>query len=88
MLKLRTAAGARKGQAGPAERIERGTVAFGAVRLAHHGAVPLKAKCFQGAQDAVGCARDLARAVQILHAQQPAAAACPRFQIAGGSRKQ
>ena len=50
-------------------------VGFAALALAHHRAVPFEREIPQRAQDEFGGAGLLARRVQILHADQPPAAA-------------
>jgi hypothetical protein len=54
--------------------------------LTNHSAVPFEAEAFEGPHDAVRGARDLAGPIEILDAQQPAAAARPRIEKAGGRR--
>src|SRR5581483_12312484 len=63
----------------PRERLAVGEVA---PALVEHGLVPLEAERLEHAQDLVGRAGDLARAVEVFHAHEPVAAARARLEVA------
>ena len=65
------------------KRIERRRVSVSAFALAHHVAIPFEAESLQGPQDGRRGSGHHTGRIQILDANQPAAAVCARIQVAG-----
>jgi hypothetical protein len=53
-----------------------------ALALILDATVPLQTKRLEGSQDLIGCTADHARAIEVLHAHEPAAAVAARIGIA------
>ena len=85
---LGAAAPARIGQTPSLKGVESISVGICSAALVDHAFVPLEPECAQGAKDQIGRPRDLARAVEVFHADQPDASVGARVRIAGHGREE
>ena len=86
IFQLQAAAGTRKRQIALVQALQRFVVLPAAITLMNHRSIPFEAKFLECAQDIFGRARSLPRPIEILHAQQPAAAMGAGIEITGCRR--